>query len=333
VLQSTPRPGPRTNPYVSQLHESLRAAGVDVRPFSWRTALLGRYDVVHLHWPEILLGGSDTVRAAARRALTALFVVRLAVCRTPVVRTLHNLAPHEPVRGVAGVLLRALSRRESWWVRLNETTAVADVSRTTTVPHGHYRDWFAGVPTSACIPGRLVVPGLVRRYKGYEELLEAFPLVGRPDLSLHVVGAVQDEALRSVLQDAAERDSRISVDLRHVDDAELAAAVTAAQLVVLPYRHLQNSGTALLALSLDRPVLLPRTAASEALAHEVGAAWVLLTEVDDAAALAAGISRALARPLDPTDAHPDLTAREWSHGARLHLQAYRAAWLRRRARP
>ena len=85
MLQSTPRPGPRTNPYVSQLHESLRAAGVDVRPFSWRTALLGRYDVVHLHWPEILLGGSDTVRAAARRALTALFVVRLAVCRTPVV--------------------------------------------------------------------------------------------------------------------------------------------------------------------------------------------------------------------------------------------------------
>ena len=325
VLQSTPAPGPRTNPYVHQLHTALRQAGVEVVPFAWRVALTGRYDLFHVHWAEILVKGHDPVRTAARRVLTALLVLRLSVTRTPVVRTLHNVRPHEPVRGLPGLLLAALGRRESWWIRLNGTTPVPDADRTTTIPHGHYRDWFAGAQSTSPVPGRLVLPGLVRAYKGYDEIVDALQLLGS-EVSLHLVGAVQDKQLEDRLREAASRDPRLIVTLRHVDDAELAIAVQEAQLVVLPYRDLQNSGAALLALSVGRPVLLPRSPAAQALADEVGRDWVSLAGAGDPQSLASAISEALSRTLVGPGGEPDLSARGWDRGAQLHLAAYTAAF-------
>ncbi len=56
VLQSFKEPGPYTNPYVVMLREALTATpGLEVLTFSWRTALLGRYDVFHVHWPETII--------------------------------------------------------------------------------------------------------------------------------------------------------------------------------------------------------------------------------------------------------------------------------------
>lgn len=51
VTSSSTHRRPRTNPYLVQLLAAL-APWVHVRFWSLRTALLARYDVVHLHWPE-----------------------------------------------------------------------------------------------------------------------------------------------------------------------------------------------------------------------------------------------------------------------------------------
>jgi len=90
VLQSVPEPKPTTNPYVVQLIRSLREAGVDVRAFSWRAALTSRYDVFHVHWPEILARGNTPLRTLARQVALLALLIRLRVTRTPIVRTLHN---------------------------------------------------------------------------------------------------------------------------------------------------------------------------------------------------------------------------------------------------
>jgi beta-1,4-mannosyltransferase len=65
VLQGFPVPRPTTNPYLVMLAQSLREQpGVTVLPFSWRTALVGRFDVYHSHWPEILVGGRTPCSAS-----------------------------------------------------------------------------------------------------------------------------------------------------------------------------------------------------------------------------------------------------------------------------
>src|SRR3954462_15609232 len=115
VLQSVPRPRSTTNPYLVQL---VRALPDDVRIeyFSWRRALAGRYDVLHLHWPEVLLRSPSRARAVARRAATTLLLGVLRARRIAVVRTLHNPQPHDQPPLLDRAVLRGLDRSTTRWI-------------------------------------------------------------------------------------------------------------------------------------------------------------------------------------------------------------------------
>ena len=73
VLQSYQRPTNTTNPYIVMLGESLAAlTDVDVLTFTWRRALTARFDVFHMHWPEVRIGGRTAPRRIAHQTLFAL---------------------------------------------------------------------------------------------------------------------------------------------------------------------------------------------------------------------------------------------------------------------
>lgn len=331
VLQSFPGPRPTTNPYLVEL---VTALPPDVRTltFSWRTALTARYDVLHLHWPEKLLRGRDPLRTAARYAATLALLARLTLTRTAVVRTLHNVRPHEPGGRLEALVLRALDRRTSLAIRLVPTTPLPDAAPAgtplVTIPHAHYRGWYARHPRPATVPGRVLFFGLVRPYKGVEDLLAAFRELPGDDVSLRVVGSPESDELARTVRDLAAGDDRIGLRLEYVDEATLATEAGEAQLVVLPYRELHSSGAALLALSLDRPVLVPAGATATDLAHEVGARWV---HTFDRRVTADDLRDALAATTPGADDadRPDLSARDWEHVAPAHVTAYATAVARR----
>lgn len=327
VLQSVRALRETTNPYLSQLVEAV-GGEVTVLTFGWRRALLGRWDVLHVHWPELLLRGSDRWRTAARTLCFALLLLRLRVGRRAVVRTLHNVEPHEAAGPLEARLVRALERRTTVWIRLNAAVPVPAASRgpraeDVVVPHGTYTDWFALHRVPDAVRGRLVLPGLLRAYKGVEELLAAFSALRDEDLSLHVVGRPDTPGMAATLRSAAAQDPRVEVTLGYAPDDVLAHEVGEAELVVLPYRTVQNSGVALLALSLGRPVLQPRNPLTEELAAEIGADWVLLHDGDlTAAALRSALDRCRHRP---AGSRPDLSRRTWSAVGAAHVAAYRRA--------
>jgi beta-1,4-mannosyltransferase len=330
VLQSFPEPRATTNPYLHMLRAALAATdGVEVLTFSWRRALTARYDVLHVHWPEVLLRASSRPKVARRLVLAALLALRLHLRRTPVVRTLHNVAPHTPVSRVEGWVLAALLRRTAAVVRLNDETPVPPGTPAVTVLHGHYRDWFATHDHHPAEPGRAAFVGLIRPYKNVEGLVRAFAGTSEelPQARLEVAGNPADAALGEAIAAAAATDDRVETDLRFLDDAALVAAVTRAQLVVLPYREMHNSGVALMALSLDRPVLLPDNEVSRQLAAEVGEEWVHRHTGELTAQV---LAAALAGTLPP--GRPDLSAREWDRAGADHLTAYRLATDARRRR-
>jgi beta-1,4-mannosyltransferase len=323
VLTSLPRRAPTTNPFVLQLLDDLerRSGDVEVVYFTWRRALLGRWDVFHVHWPERLLRGSSPLRTRVRRAAFRLLLLRLRVGHGAVVRTVHNLASHEAGGAVERRLLDAFDRRTALAIRLNPFTPVPAGAASRTIVHGHYRDWFADVPTEAPVPGRILFFGLLRPYKGVEELLAAFAALDDASVGLRLVGGAQDEALRVAIETAQRRDPRISSVLRYVADPELASEVTEAQLVVLPYRAVHNSGAALLALSLGRPLLMPLTETTAWLRDEVGSSWLHLYEGPlTAEALRAALEATRELPVAP----PPLTGRDWRTIGDAHLEAFRS---------
>lgn len=321
VLESFRTPRVTTNPYLVLLARSM-SDGAVVDTFSWRRALLGRYDVLHIHWPEVVVERRDPVRSLLASAMLVAVLLRCRLQRVPVVRTAHNLRPHDDHPWWTRQAVRRADAAASWWIRLNDTTPTPAGVPVTTIVHGHYRDWFADVPARLGVPGRLISFGLVRPYKGVEHLVDVVRSLPEAGLSLRVSGRPTTPEVGAAVRAAAGADPRIVLRLEHVPDADLAREILDAELVVLPYREMHNSGALLLALSLGRPVLVPANPVTDDLAAEVGAAWVqrFSGELDGE-----DLRRALAVAGTLRGDVPDLGRREWRRLAAEHLDVFRHA--------
>lgn len=324
VLESFRCPRSTTNPYIVQLAHALAVEpGCELLTFSYRRAIFGSYSVFHVHWPEVLYAGNRGLKGIARELLFAMVLARIQFSGTPIVRTRHNVLPHEPLTGRQRRLDDWLERLTTAAIGLNAATEVPAGMAASTILHGDYHDWFSNHHRSEPIPGRIAYFGLIRPYKGVESLLDAFLHAGMPDLTLSIAGRPATQEIHDSLLHLAGGDERVGFTLRHLSDAEVVTAVTEAELVVLPYTFMHNSGAALAALSLNRPLLLPDNAVNRLLQNEVGPGWVQLF---DGGLTPAALDNAIGcLRAHPPVADADLSARSWQRAGVEHMRVFNSA--------
>lgn len=277
------------NPYARLLQQSLRGAGVQTLASDDTQT---RPDVVHLHWPEQFLSRRSFLKATALCLDVLRRRDRWRQGGSAVVWTVHNLRPHERlhpsleswfyrrwIQGLDGVL--ALSpgglvlAQERYPPLLRYPSAVT--------PHGHYRDLLDPTLDRSAVrhdlgyqPQEVVIGfvGQIRTYKQVPELIRMFRDLP-PSYRLLVGGQVSGTALSTRVTEAAQGDARIRLELRFLPDRELQAFTSACDLICLPYREILNSGSAIYALSCQRPVLAPNAGALSELHAEVPDGLVL----------------------------------------------------------
>jgi len=311
-----------TTRYVAQLVVGAPKE-VDLLFFSWRIALCGRYDVFHIHWPEFLFRGTDFYGRVYRSILFVALLLRLRLLSIPIVRTVHNLAPHEGGSWVERTLLRLCNEQTKLFIRLNAATDMGKQKNVVTILHGHYKDRFKQFSLPPTRVGRYLYFGLIRPYKGVDDLLRSFSQL-RGDVTLRIVGKPSD-GLRQTVLAACQADARVTSRLEFVEDEVLVQEIGEAEVVVLPYREMHNSGALLVALSLGRPVVAPSSPSNDLLAKEVGSGWLYLYEGPLTADLLYK-AREKFRSL-PRDSSPNLSGRDWKHLGETHYQAYLASRL------
>ncbi|MFS0733989.1 glycosyl transferase [Microbacterium sp. 1P10UB] len=296
------------------------------RYFSWPRALLAEYDVLHMHWPEYWIRNTNVWKRSAQYVLFPLLLVRLRLRRAAVVRTMHNVAPHEGGSRLESLYLRWLDQITTLRIKLIPSTVAPEGATFATIPHGDFRAFAELVaPDTTRVDGRVLFFGHIRAYKAVPQLLEAFSAISDPTLSLHVAGGVKDAELRAQIESLASSDRRIATTLAFVEDEDLAREVAESTLVALPYSEMNNSGAVFVALSLRRPVLVPRSEATDELAREVGEEWVIRFDGSlNREVLARATSAARDLLLSPSNA-PRLHERDWARLDELHYRAYVAA--------
>jgi len=330
------------NPYTWLLYTHLAHLGVRVQEFTIERALRGGYDVFHVHWPEkALTAASWTWRAAGATAGVAIMAAAHAH-GARVVWTAHNAYPHESrhprlERWFWGAFVRrvdAVIHPSTAGQHVVESRFPALAARPhAVVPIGHFRGTYPdtisrdgaraslGIPNGARVMAFL---GLVRPYKNVPHLVRTVRLLlsSGSDVVLLVAGVPHTPALAEEVRAAAGGDPRVRLTLEHVPEEEVQRYFRAADLVVLPFKDITNSASALLALSFDRPILVPARGAMAELRALAGRDWVYTYEEElTPAVLADALDWAVKRPTGP---FPRLEALEWPLIARQTLSVYLA---------
>ena len=310
-----------SNPFISLLIRNLDA-DVVVTKFTWREAFQGRYDVLHVHWPDALLQAPTPMRRLLKFLQFRLLLQRNRARGVRQVWTVHNLTPHEDGGGLRARALAAWDRSCTDHVFLSQAAAsMATSTKATVIKHGDYRDIRAAhsereVPSA---PGELLLFGLLRPYKGIETLIDA--VSGQSDLNLRILGRPEPSSYSdSLLQRAAESDG-VELSIGRVDDADLVEAITRAEIVVLPYQKIYNSGAALMALTLGRPIIVTDSGTMRELRDEVGSEWVYCL---DAPLTAESLTQAVAALRGSArGTHPTFSGRDWATVGHEYSELYR----------
>jgi glycosyltransferase involved in cell wall biosynthesis len=177
----------------------------------------------------------------------------------PLVITAHDVLPREPRAGQRRGQRRVYERFDAVVVhsehgrrRLTAELGLAP-ERVHVIPHGVFEHLALAPPAPAPFQTELPVVlcfGLMRPYKGIDVLLEAWRgvegaelwVAGMPRMDIAPLRAMAPPGVRFVP--------------RFIGDTELPAYFRRADLVVLPYREIDQSGVLFTALAFGRPLLL-----------------------------------------------------------------------------
>ena len=261
-----------------------------------------RPDLVHLH---------------CTNPISLLYILLLRLVGAPLVATAHVVTPHERIPFQSWIyrrihrlspLIIAHSRFDRQ--RIVDEFAVA-AERVAVIPHGEYGFFERG--GEADDSGDLTKPeaarnslrisadeevvlffGYIREYKGLDLLLESWSAVveERPKARLLIAGdPVQlPAARRAHLESWATRLKAVH-HFAYIPFTEVARYFAAADLLVMPYRHISQSGVLYLALSLGLPVVATRVGALPEVLRDDQSA--LLVPPEDPGALAGALARLL----------------------------------------
>jgi beta-1,4-mannosyltransferase len=321
---------PDANPFGARLYSSIPST-VEPHWFSWRRALIGRYDILHVHWPEYLFGTPSRMKAPFKAIAGFALLARLFIFRVPVLQTVHTRRPYDDPSWVVRMQSRMLRRRTVFRIYLNESPE-NDLAQGAVILLGRYPTKETRSPSAPNGSTHLLLFGLLRAYKGIEDLLGAVRQLGDDSLRLTIMGSPTKEAYGAALTQSVDDDPHVELTARRVTDRELASALDAANLVVLPYKEMYNSSALLLALDRLVPVLATSSPANVAIQREVGDAWLMLfTGVLDAPTLRAAIETLSGRAPDRT-MPPDLSRRDWPTIGALHAALYEFVFTTPRGR-
>jgi glycosyltransferase involved in cell wall biosynthesis len=225
-----------------------------------------RPDVIHLH---------------CTNPISLVYLMLLRRLGIPLVATAHIVTPHEPFvfqhrvyRRIHRLSRLIIAHSEFDRKRLVEEFSV-DPERVVVIPHGEYGFFERGgeVPDRQSARRSLGLEpqsevalffGYIREYKGLDVLLEAWPTVTDARRAARLLVAGDPVRLTPERRDELETwATRLGVIHRFgfVPFSDVARYFRAADVLVMPYRHISQSGVLFLALSLGVPVVATRVGA------------------------------------------------------------------------
>jgi glycosyltransferase involved in cell wall biosynthesis len=223
--------------------------------------------------------------------------------RMPVVATIHDVFAHPGERRWGLAAKRQPLLRHARRILVHSETLRQDAlrawkveaDRLTVVPLGLLEPAESPAPPAPERDGRILLLGRVYAYKGIGILLAALAEIAKvvPHVELVIAGAGDLSPWRAAIGGLG---TRVVLINRYLNEQEVRVLIEESSVVALPYVEASQSGVALMAAALGKPVVASRVGCIPEVVTqgETG----ILVEPGDAAALAAAIVSLLRTPTE-----------------------------------
>lgn len=310
------------------------------------------WDVVHIQWPEALIGWKDELDVTVEDIDKAL--ARLGR-RALIVHTVHNSEPKEELGDVGVQLYRTVFHHTDVFVHLGKRSRDmflkqhaqaewAARARHVVIPHGNY-DFYKSFkppdkpigPSFVTNEKRLLVFGELRSRMEEELARQAFVTAAVPKSRLVFAGALAQDAfpadVRAQLHNDGQKITRLH---KRIPDRLVAPLFESCRAVFIPRSGRLNSGVVALAFTFGIPVIAPDEAVIGEMSRKFGQ---MVYAPGDATAAAAAIRKALSLSrtarmrLRDRILEYSATMLAWPRIARKHRQLYLANIARKKKLP
>lgn len=269
------------NPYQTLLINSLREIGIDAQTGGgggnfFRSAFYRwQADILHFHWLHPYLLRETTRETILRGGRFLAEIAALKARGVRIVWTVHNLTNHDRrharwerrltrpfVRMCDGIVCHGEAVREGVLAAYGSIPP----NRMSMIPHGDFLECYPNSISTDAARAALDLPpdafvltfvGRIQPYKGLEELVAVFREWDEPRARLLIAGNVRNSELRDQLTASTESDRRIQLHPNRVADDQLQVYLNAANSVILPFRDILTSSSAILAMSFGRTCIAP----------------------------------------------------------------------------
>jgi beta-1,4-mannosyltransferase len=277
----TPLFNSSTNKYLDCLWSSVHLYGAEVDTlklnlsFAKFKATYQSGDVIHLQWVDSLCKFDPNKRYQSWKLILS-NLRRLIFLKSQgykFVWTVHNSISHECTSPLIEKSFRWFLSRlcddilvMSKYGQQEFARMYGRTKRVHIVPHGNYINSYPNQVSRTEARNKfgigpdqkvLLYLGMIRRYKGIDNLITAFKHLKEPDVVLLIAGSPHTPDLVAEIEQVAKQDPRIHLQLEFIKDEDIQLYMNACDWVVLPYQKILNSGAVLLALSFGRPVIVP----------------------------------------------------------------------------
>ncbi len=274
--------------YLKLLSESLEQQEIEVvfLPYYQRSRLFPIFfklmreahetDVLHIHWIHPYIFGDGFYSSLLRISQFLMDVWLSQWTGVKLVWTVHNQLSHDGLFPRLELWARrVLSRRVDRLILLNQSTLDSlsqsygfNPAKAEMIPHGHYRDYYLSLVDSIVARQELGLSqsglvylnlGILKPYKGIERLLKTWrdnPTVAEGN-TLLIAGKPYSQMYGSTLAELADGANSIVLMPEFVEDSKIHLFFSAADVVVLPFEKILNSGGLILAMSFGKPIIAP----------------------------------------------------------------------------
>ncbi len=248
--------------------------GIDDKFFGIiRTALKYCPDYIHFDWIESYYFRKYPFLTYIS---VPMFFIQLVICKyllqIKIVWTLHNLIPHDKRQTPLKIFVQRRFARLVTFIRVLSPESVEAASKglriyvqkIKSIPTGSYTGYYPNETNKTESRMKLGLPlqhkilltlGSLKSYKGIPELMNAFKSVDAPETILLIAGKSYDSNYLDKIE--SELTENIRLIEKFIDPDQLQYYYNAADLVILPFIEIENSGSVVMAMGFKKPIVAP----------------------------------------------------------------------------